>query len=167
MQKIVIIVIIAIALVTGCTYACYKNGYSRGYKVGYDAGYKAGYAERNALAETKEPEVRTVTETKVVYKEVPYNGNDVQVTTEKPKVTIAVNGKKQELKQTTATADLAVKTEAKIDLKIPERKWVVGIGTDGHDPALMLKAPLSKNGAVGIWGAGTRKKAFVGLSVSF
>lgn len=136
----------------------YDAGYDSGYNVAYGRGYSDGYADKGKL-----PDVRT--ETKVVYQKVPYTGTDVQVRTEKPVVTVSVNGKKQEVQQHSETADLAVKTETSLNLKIPERRWKFGIGTDGKRPAYMLSAPV-KN-AVGVWVAGTKEKVMGGVSLSF
>ena len=109
----------------------------------------------------------TKTETKIVYQKIPYNGNDVQVHTEKPVVTVEVNGKKQEIEQHSETADLAVKTETAVKVKIPERRWSFGIGTDGHKATYMLKAPIK--GAVGAWvaGGGKDNRIMGGISISF
>lgn len=174
MRNKIIYVIIIIILVIGGMYLCYRNGYNKGYEkgyeVGYNTGYDNGYKDRNALV-SKEiadaVQMHSKTETKVVYKEIPYNGNDVQIRTEKPVVTVEVNGKKQEVEQKTATADLAVKTESNIKIKVPERKWTFGIGTDGHKATYMLKAPI-KN-AVGVWvaGGGKDNRVMGGVSISF
>lgn len=153
---IIFIIILIIALFIGHNYG--EKKYNDGYKL----GYSAGYAEKNKLVEVPGA---VKTETKIVYEKIPYNGNDVQIKTEEPKVTVSINGKKQEVKQNVETADLAVKTETEVKLKIPERKWSVGIGTDGHKAVYMLKAPL-KN-AVGLWAAGNRDKFMGGISVSF
>lgn len=136
----------------------YKQGYNEGYNVAYGKGYSEGYADKS-----KENAVKT--ETKIVYQKIPYNGNDVQIKTEVPKVKISVNGKTQEIKQKSETADLAVKTETEVKLKIPERRWKIGIGTDGKRPAYMLNVPV-KN-AVGIWAAGTKGKVMAGVSIGF
>jgi Zn-dependent metalloprotease len=166
-------VIIAVVLVIGAVIAGYMYGkkqYNAGYDKGYDIGYKDGYEERNMLASKEKPAVQTVTETKVVYKEIPYNGTDVQVHTEKPVVTVSLNGKEQKIEQKTATADLAVKTETNVKLKLPEKRWSAGIGTDGKNVAYMLKTPLKvgKNtDNLGMWVAGTKGKVMGGISISF
>ena len=169
----VLAIIFAIILVFGGGYyyghTRYNAGYDAGYKKAYDIGYSEGYNNANALKEKEiadAVQAHSKTETKIVYQTIPYNGNDVQVHTEKPKVTVSVNGKKQEIQQKTETADLAVKTETAIKIKIPERRWKFGIGTDGKKPAFMLSAPVT--GAVGVWVAGsTNKKIMGGVSVSF
>lgn len=138
------------------------DGYNNGYNAGYSKGYSDGYQDRNKLADNS----TVKTETQIVYQKVPYNGNDVQVHTEKPTVTVSVNGKKQEIQQHSETADLAVKTETAVAIKVPERRWSFGVGTDGKKPAFMLRAPVK--GAVGVWVAGsTNKKIMGGVSISF
>ena len=162
-----VVVLIAIALCGGYYYGTrqYKAGYDAGYKVGYSDGYK----NANALKEKEiadAVQAHSKVETKIVYQKIPYNGNDVQIKPAPPKVTVSVNGKKQEIKQKSETADLAVKTETAVAIKIPERKWKIGIGTDGHKPAYMLSAPIK--GAVGAWIAGSgRDKIMGGVSISF
>ena len=165
-----LIIFILISIVIGYFYGefRYKKGYDYGYKIGYDYGYKMGYQERNKLAEKEIADAisqNTKTETKIVYQKIPYTGTDVQVKTETPKVTVSVNGKKQDIVQHSETADLAVKTETAVSVKIPERRWTIGIGTDGKKPMYMLKAPVK--GAVGAWVAGGSHKIMGGLSVSF
>ena len=61
-----------------------------------------------------------------------------------------------------------MKTTGVISVRVPERRWVAGIGY-GKDRKVsyMLKAPIGKS-AVGVWVAGSGKKNFMGgLSVSF
>ena len=169
MNKTMIFAIGAIIclLILGCYFYSeerYSAGYDIGYKDGYSKGYSDGYADRNKLADNS----TVKTETKIEYVKIPYNGTDVQIKTEPPKVTVEVNGKKQEIKQKQETADLAVKTETEVKLKIPERKWTFGVGTDGHGVSYMLKAPVKD--AVGVWIAGTGgrdKKVMGGVSISF
>ena len=157
------VVLLLIGLVL---YLCHAR-FNDGYEKGYDAGYSAGYAEANRLAEEKPKAdavtTQTKTETKIVYQKVPYTGTDVQIRTEEPKVTVKVNGKETSVKQKTETADLAVKTETAISVKVPERRWSVGIGTDGHKAVYMLKVPI--RGAVGAWASGNRDMG--GLTISF
>lgn len=165
-----ILIISILVLIAGYAFGEYRynQGYKKGYALGYDKGYSEGYQERNRLAEKEIADAvsqNVKTETKIVYEKIPYTGTDVQVKTEPPKVSISVNGKKQEIKQKTETADLAVKTETAVAIKIPERKWSIGIGTDGHKATYFLKAPV-KN-AVGVWVAGNRDKVMGGLSFSF
>ena len=146
----------------------YDAGYNAGHTDGYNKGYSDGYADRNKLVAKEISDAvvaNSKTETKIVYQTIPYNGNDVQVHTEKPVVTVEVNGKKQEVQQHSETADLAVKTETAVKIKVPERKWSVGIGTDGKKPMFMMKAPVKD--AIGVWVAGGSHKFMGGLSVSF
>ena len=138
------------------------DGYNNGYNAGYSKGYSDGYQDRNKLADNS----TVKTETQVVYQKVPYNGNDVQVHTQPPVVTVEVNGKKQEVVQKQETADLAVKTETEVKIKIPERRWTFGVGTDGKKPMYMLKAPINHNG-LGVWVAGGSHKVMGGVSFSF
>ena len=173
LRKRLFIVFSIIALIAAafCVYRYGKQQYQCGYDAAYDVGYRDGYQERNRLALLESEKAKdavqthTKTETKIVYKKVPYNGNDVQIRTEKPDVTIEINGKKQKIQQKTETADLAVKTETAVKIRVPERRWVFGIGTDGKRPMYMLKAPIS--GAVGAWVSGGSRKFMGGVSVSF
>ena len=169
-KNVLIAAIVLIAVLIGG----YRYGVQQresGYGSGYDIGYRDGYQERNRLAILENGkaadtvQTHTKTETKIVYQKVPYNGTDVQIRTEKPVVTVEVNGKKQEVQQHTETADLAVKTETAVKIRVPERRWVFGIGTDGKKPMYMLKAPIS--GAVGAWVAGGSHKFMGGVSISF
>ena len=143
----------------------YNAGYTDGYNAAYSKGYSDGYADRNKLTDNSSVK----TETKIVYEKVPYNGeSDVQVKTEAPKITLEINGKKQEIVQKEETAQLAVKSSTEVKLKIPERKWTAGIGSDGHGVSYMLKAPIKD--AVGVWVAGSTgrdKKVMGGISISF
>lgn len=165
MNKTVFILIgIAVCMLLGGYFYgkdCYKSGYKAGYNAAYSKGYSDGYADKGKLTDNS----TVKTETKIVYQKIPYNGNDVQITTPPPTVTVSVNGKKQEVKQKTETADLSVKTETAVKIKVPERRWVFGIGTDGKKPMYMLKAPVS--GAVGAWVAGGSHKFMGGVSISF
>ena len=140
----------------------YDDGYKAGYNAAYSKGYSDGYADKGKLTDNS----NVKTETKIVYQKIPYNGNDVQITTPPPTVTVSVNGKKQEVKQKTETADLQVKTDTEVKIRIPERKWKIGIGTDGKRPAYMISAPVKD--AVGIWVAGSgRNKIMGGVTISF
>lgn len=159
--------LIACVLAGGYFYG--TNRYKAGYDKGYSAGYSAGYEDRNKLVSVEIADAvaaHSKVETKIVYQKVPYTGADVQVKTEPPVVTVEVNGKQQQIQQHSETADLAVKTETAVKIKIPERRWVFGLGTDGKKPAFLLKAPVK--GALGVWVAGsTNKKIMGGLTVSF
>ena len=162
-------ILCVIGLVIAGSAVGYMTGYENGHKTGYDAGYSAGYSDRNKLADKQIADAvtaNTKTETRVIYQKIPYTGSDVQVRTEKPTVTVEVNGKQQEVKQHSETADLAVKTETAVKIRVPERRWKFGIGTDGRKPAYMLSAPL--RGAIGAWVAGSgRDKIMGGLTISF
>lgn len=167
-------ILITIIVLTAVLIGGYRYGVQQresGYSSGYDVGYRDGYQERNRLALLENRNANdtvqnhTKTETKIVYQKIPYTGTDVQVRTEKPVVTVEVNGKKQEVVQHSETADLAVKTETAVKIKVPERRWTFGIGTDGKRPMYMLKAPVS--GAVGAWVAGGSHKVMGGVSISF
>lgn len=168
--KLVLIAAVIALLIGGYFYAekRYDAGYNAGYNAAYSKGYSDGYADRNKLVAKEISDAviaHSKTETKIVYQTIPYNGNDVQVHTEKPVVTVEVNGKKQEVQQHSETADLAVKTETAVQIKVPERKWSIGIGTDGKKPMYMLKAPVKD--AIGVWVAGGKGKVMGGLSISF
>ena len=153
--------------------------YGRGYQSGYIAGHKDGEAAavaaycqaadkpskpdtvtvQSGVATTAQVAVRPRTDKE---KESPA----VQVTTEPPTVAVAVNGQKYDFKPQTEILTTGIKTTAAINVKVPERKWSVGIGTDGKKPAFMLKAPIK--GAVGAWVAGsTKNKIMGGITVSF
>lgn len=168
-MKLVTQLLCVTGLVVAAGLIGYTTGYENGHKTGYDAGYSAGYSDRNKLVDKPTADAvtaHTKTETRVIYQKIPYTGSDVQVRTEKPVVTVSVNGKQQEVKQHSETADLAVKTETAVRVKIPERRWKFGIGTDGRKPAYMLSAPIK--GAVGAWVAGSGKnKIMGGVTVSF
>lgn len=167
MRKL-ILAVTAVVLIVVIGYILHNKGYNAGYKNGYDVGYSNGYADRNKLVSKEISDAvtaNTKTETKIVYKTIPYTGNDIQIKTEKPVVKVEVNGKQQEIKQHSETADLAVKTETEVKIKVPERKWVFGIGTDGKKPMYMLKAPIKD--AVGVWVAGGSHKVMGGVSISF
>ena len=166
-----IVLAVAFILLAACAggFVGYERAADTYYQTGYNAGYTAGYQDRNRLVAGEIADAvaaNTKTETKIIYEKIPYTGNDVQVHTEKPVVTVEVNGKQQQIQQHTETADLAVKTETAVKIRIPERRWAFGIGTDGKKPAFMLKAPIK--GAVGAWVAGsTNKKIMGGVSISF
>lgn len=163
-------ILCVIGLVIAGSAVGYMTGYENGHKTGYDAGYSAGYSDRNKLADKQIADAvtaNTKTETRVIYQKIPYTGSDVQVRTENPVVTVSVNGKQQEVKQHSETADLAVKTETAVKIRVPERRWKFGIGVDNRKkPAYMLSAPIK--GAVGAWVAGSgRNKIMGGLTISF
>ena len=165
-KKIIAGIAVLILVPLACYYygkIKYDDGYKTGYNAAYSKGYSDGYADKGKLVDNGTSTVKT--ETKVVYQKVPYTGNDVQITTPPPTVTVSVNGKKQQIQQKTETADLAVKTETAVKIRVPERRWVFGVGTDGKKPMYLLKAPIS--GAVGAWVAGGSHKFMGGVSISF
>lgn len=172
-QKVYLI----IAVLVTCVIAFFaynvghRYGYSEGEKIGYNNGYSKGYSD-GYEDKGKLTENTVKTETKIEYVKIPYNGNDVQITTPPPKVTVSVNGKKQEITQKQETADLQVKTETEVKLKLPEKRWSVGVGySDDKSVGYMLKAPLKvgKNSDnLGLWIAGSGKKRVMGgISISF
>lgn len=172
MQKIYLYFVVFALVGVACGYlygeARFSAGKDTGYRSGYEVGYKAGYEERNRLDLVKVSDAVTgavKTETQVIYRPVPYTGSDVKIETPPPVVSVEVNGKKHEFEQKSSTADIAVKTETAVKIKIPERRWKFGVGTDGKNVAGMLSFPVK--GAVGGWVAGTRGKVMGGVSISF
>lgn len=165
------IVAVILLILTGC-----KKLYDKGYTAGYDAGYTACAETMSVPIEVKQDTVQvgttvsTCTETYVKPKK---NASEpsVVIKTEEPKIIATVNGKKYDFKPQSEVLDTTVKTTGVINIKtnIPERKWVAGIGY-GKDRKVhyLLKAPVSKNSAVGVWISGSGKSNFAGgLSVSF
>ena len=111
--------------------------------------------------------VSTCTETYVKPKQSK-EAPSVVIKTEEPKIIATVNGKKYDFKPQSEVLDTTVKTTGVINVRIPERRWVAGIGY-GKDKKVhyMLKAPIGKS-AVGVWMSGSGKSNFAGgLSVSF
>jgi len=170
MNKYVLItIVVLIAVLIG--------GYRYGVRQ-YDLGYREGWTaaiESTAYApavperpDTVQTQAAVVTQTETVVR--PKTANDkasVVITTEKPVVTATVNGKAYDFKPQTEVLQTGVKTYGTVNIRIPERRWVVGLGTDGKRAAYMVKAPIGKS-AVGLWVAGSgRKKIMGGLSVSF
>lgn len=148
--------------------------YTIGKKDGYKDGYKVGYADGIKIEETEKPKSDTVqtvakvetTTTTTIRPKTTADKADVVIKTTPPTVTASVNGKKYEFKPQNEILETGIKTTATLNIKVPERRWTVGIGTDGHKPAYMIKAPIRN--AVGIWMAGSgRSKIMGGLSVSF
>lgn len=164
---ITIIVLVAV-LVGGYRYGSYQR----------DLGYKAGWTaaiESTAYApaaperpDTVQAQTAVVSKTETVVR--PKTASDtasVVVTTEKPVVAATVNGKPYTFDAKTEVLQTGVKTYGTVNIRVPERRWVVGLGTDGKRAAYMLKAPIGKS-AVGLWVAGSgREKIMGGLSVSF
>lgn len=145
---------------------CYKDGYSQGY----DAGWAAAQEQ---LPKAQKPDTveaiinaKTETVTAIRPKTSPTEPA-VIVKTEAPKVEARVNGKTYEFKPKTEVLDTSVKTTASLNIRIPERRWKLGIGIDNRKkPAYMLSAPIK--GAVGVWVAGSDKDRIMGgVSISF
>ena len=175
-KNVVTIIIIAIVIIIAMFYLGYKNG----YKTGYDVGYKAGYGEAIAVVTPKPVQktdvvstgvaVQTTTTTTVrpkTQQEIVSNAPAVQIKTEAPKIVASVNGNKYEFKPQTEILQTGVQTTAAINVKIPERRWSIGLGVGKNKkPAYMLKAPIK--GAVGAWIAGQDKHNVMGgISISF
>ena len=162
------IVAVILLILTGC-----KKLYDRGYTAGYDAGYTACAETMSIPIEVKQDTVQvgttvsTCTETYVKPKQSKEEPS-VVIKTEEPKIVATVNGKKYDFKPQSEVLDTTVKTTGVINVRIPERRWVAGIGY-GKDKKVhyMLKAPIGKS-AVGVWMSGSGKSNFAGgLSVSF
>ena len=166
---IALVVLVALALIGGYYYG------TRQYRAGYDKGYVAGVESvHNSVPDKKEADtVQTVatvqTEAKTVVRpKTQQDTASVAVKVEQPKIVATVNGKKYDFKPQSEVLDTTVKTTGVISVRVPERRWVAGIGY-GKDRKVsyMLKAPIGKS-AVGVWVAGSGKKNFMGgLSVSF
>ena len=172
-----ICIAVAIVAVVLLGLHCYKRAYDSGYKRGYDAGYTACAESMSVPIQVIKPDtvqasvgVATTTQTYVRPK-TKEDTASVEIKTEAPKVVATVNGKKYDFEPTTQVLGTTVSTTGTINIKtnIPERKWVAGIGY-GKDKKVsyMLKAPIGKNSALGVWVAGSGKSNFMGgLSVSF
>lgn len=171
-EKLIAAVIAVILTAIACYYLHYAS-YTRGYKTGYDAGYAEAVRAATAQRETAQRDTVTAhtavttTTTTTVRPRQTASEPAVQVVTEAPKIVAAVNGKKYEFKPESEILQTGVKTTAAISVRIPERKWSIGLGTDGRKAAYMLKAPIGKS-AVGVWVAGSGKhKIMGGVSISF
>lgn len=155
-------------------------GYQCGKSDGYDIGYKKGYGEAIAVVTPKPVQktdtvstgvaVQTTTTTSVrpkTQQEIKENAPAVQINTKPPTVVASVNGNKYEFKPQTEILQTGVQTTAAINVKIPERRWSIGLGVGKNKkPAYMLKAPIK--GAVGAWIAGQDKHNVMGgISISF
>ena len=166
------IAVVVIAMLVGV--ACgYKLAYSRYYMARYDEGYAHALETVAVPIEVKKDAVQvatavqTTTQT-VVRPKQSKEAPSVVIKTEEPKIVATVNGKKYDFKPQSEYLDTTVKTTGVINVRIPERRWVAGIGY-GKDKKVhyMLKAPIGKS-AVGVWVAGSGKKNVMGgLSVSF
>jgi len=165
------IVSVVLLILVGC-----KKIYDSGYHAGYDAGYTTCAESMSIPVEVKQDTVQvgtsvsTCTETYVKPKQSK-EAPSVVIKTEEPKIVATVNGKEYKFEPKSEYLGTTVKTTGVINIKtnIPERKWVAGIGY-GKDRKVhyLLKAPVSKNSAVGVWMSGSGKSNFAGgLSVSF
>ena len=165
---ITLIVLVTIALCGGYYYG------TRQYRAGYDKGYVAGVESVHSVPIKEKPDtvqtvatVQTSTQT-VVRPKTTASEPSVAVKVEQPKIVATVNGKKYDFKPQSQVLDTTISTTGVISVRVPERRWVAGIGY-GKDKKVsyMLKAPIGKS-AVGVWVAGSGKKNFMGgLSVSF
>lgn len=161
------IVLIAV-LVGGYQYGVQR--YDLGYREGWTAAIEstASVPAVPVVSDTVQAQTAVVTQTETIVR--PKTANDtasVVVTTEKPVVAATVNGKPYTFDAKTEVLQTGVKTYGTVNIRIPERRWVVGLGTDGKRAAYMVKAPIGKS-AVGLWVAGSgREKIMGGLSVSF
>lgn len=164
---------VAVAIIALGVYSGYRYGENQ-YKKGYDAGYTACAESMSVPIVVQKPDtvqasvgVATTTTTTVRPK-TKEDTASVVVKTEAPKVVATVNGKKYDFKPQSEVLDTTVKTTGVINVRIPERRWVVGVGySKDKSVGYMLKAPIGKS-AVGVWVAGSGKKNVMGgLSVSF
>lgn len=170
-------VVIAALLFILAFYCTYKKGYNSGYDKGFVAGEAkavAAYcqAKANASDNQKESDKVAIGSSVITHTEVAIKPKqkqedaDVKIETKPPKVSVLVNDKKYDFNAKSEYLQAGVQTTAAVAIKIPERRWTVGLGTDGKKAAYMLKAPIK--GAVGVWVAGSGKdKIMGGLSVSF
>lgn len=179
-KKILIFLLCFIVLAMLAWFA-YRKIYAAGYDKGKADGMAfavAAYCQQNANTIVKEEAekhhdsvstgiaVNTTTTAKVLPKNENTAKYDVVVKTEKPKVTASVNGKEYVFDAKNDFLSVGNTTNAAISIKVPERKWSIGLGTDGRKAAYMVKAPIK--GAVGVWIAGSgRDKVMGGLSISF
>ena len=166
--RILICIIVLVAALGGYRYGVRQ--YDLGYKAGWTAAVEAT-ASVPAVPEqhdTVQAQAAVVTQTETVVR--PKTTSDtasVVVKTEAPKVAATVNGKQYTFDAKTEVLQTGVKTYGTVNIRVPERRWVVGLGTDGKRAAYMVKAPIGKS-AVGLWVAGSgRDKVMGGLSISF
>lgn len=170
MNKYVLITIVVLIAVLIGGYQYGVRQYDLGYREGWTAAIEstAPVPAVPAVPDTVQTQAAVVTHTETIVR--PKTGADkasVVVTTEAPKVAATVNGKPYTFDAKTEVLQTGVKTYGTVNIRIPERRWVVGLGTDGKRAAYMVKAPIGKS-AVGLWVAGAgRDKIMVGLSVSF
>jgi len=166
-------ILITIIVLTAVLIGGYRYGV-RQYDLGYREGWTAAIESTAAVPavperpDTVQAQAAVVTHTETIVR--PKTASDtasVVIKTEAPKVAATVNGKPYTFDAQTEVLQTGVKTFGTVNIKIPERRWVVGLGTDGRRAAYMVKAPIGKS-AVGLWVAGSgRDKVMGGLSVSF
>lgn len=163
---------VAVAIILLGIYGGYRYGENQ-YKNGYNNGYTYALESMSIPIEKKQDTVQvgttvsTSTSTYVKPKENPSQPS-VVVKTEEPKIVAAVNGKEYKFEPKSEYLGTTVKTTGVINVRIPERRWVAGIGY-GNDKKVhyMLKAPIGKS-AIGAWISGSGRKNFAGgLSISF
>lgn len=165
------IAVVVVLIVVAC-FLGYKYG-EKQYTAGYNAGYTNALESVSIPIEVKQDTVQvgttiaTTTETYVKPKK-DVSEPSVVIKTEEPKITATVNGKKYDFKPQSQVLDTTITTTGTINVRIPERRWVVGVGySKDKSVGYMLKAPIGKS-AVGVWVAGSgRKNVMGGLSVSF
>lgn len=171
MQKTIIFVILAITLVIGGLYISYQKGYQKGYKVGYADALESTMPPIQVPADTVQTVAQVKTETVTTVRpktqqEIKNNAPAVVIETKSPVVQATVNGQKYDFKPQSEVLQTGVQTTATIAVKVPERRWKIGIGmADNKKPAYMLSAPIK--GAVGAWVAGTKGRVMGGVTVSF
>ena len=166
-------IVVAVAIIALGVYGGYRYGENQ-YKKGYDAGYTACAESMSVpIIVEKHDTVQastavTTTVTASVRQKQSTDKASVVVKTEEPKIVATVNGKKYDFKPKSEVLDTTVKTTGVINIRVPERRWVVGVGySKDKSVGYMLKAPIGKS-AVGVWVAGSGKKNVMGgLSVSF
>lgn len=165
---LITIIVLAVVLIGGYRYGSYQR--DLGYKAGWTAAiestaYAPAVPERPDTVQTQAAVV-THTET-VVRPKTTSDTASVVIKTDAPKVAATVNGKPYTFDAKSEVLQTGVKTYGTVNIRVPERRWVVGLGTDGRRAAYMVKAPIGKS-AVGLWVAGAgRDKVMGGLSVSF
>lgn len=151
-------------------------GYNSGYEIGYNKGYAVALESITPIEKPKQDTVQVATAIKTetvtsvrpkTTEEIKQNAPAVQINTKPPTVVASVNGNKYEFKPQTEILQTGVQTTAAINVKIPERRWSIGLGVGKNKrPAYMLKAPIK--GAVGAWIAGQDKHNVMGgISISF
>lgn len=150
----------------------YVYGKNNGYKDGYEHGYAVALESITPIEKPKSDTVQTAvaikTETETHVKpKTSEKQEDVVIKTTPPVIHASVNGKKYDFKTQSEYLNTEIKTTGVINVNLPERKNVFGIGY-GKDRKVsyMLKVPV-KN-AIGVWVAGSNKNNVMGgVSISF